>query len=112
MAEYIDRTKLEPDTEWSEYEDGFMSYSQSQINSLPKVDVIERSEYDELHKKYLKAIHNHTECLKELHEYRSKIDKAIEEINKLYDDFANCFCEYEQGKNKAIDEVLEILKRI
>lgn len=42
---------------------------------------------------------------------RSKIDKAIEEINKLYDDFANCFCEYEQGKNKAIDEVLEIFKR-
>ena len=42
MAEYIDRTQLEPDTEWSEYEDGFISYSQSQINSSPIADVIER----------------------------------------------------------------------
>ena len=40
MAEYIDRTLLELDTEWSEYEDGFISYSQSQINSLPTADLI------------------------------------------------------------------------
>ena len=42
MAEYIDRTQLEPDTEWSDYDDGFVSYSQSQIRSMPKADVVER----------------------------------------------------------------------
>ena len=46
MAEYIDRTELETDTEWSEYEDGFVSYSQSQIQGMPKADVIERSKID------------------------------------------------------------------
>jgi len=40
MAEYIDRTQLETDTEWSEYYDDFISYSKSQINSLPTADVI------------------------------------------------------------------------
>ena len=40
MAEYIDRTQLETDTEWSEYDDDFISYSKSQINSLPTADVI------------------------------------------------------------------------
>lgn len=44
--EYIDRTLLEPDTEWSEYYDDFISYSQSQINSLPTADVIEREKID------------------------------------------------------------------
>jgi hypothetical protein len=48
MAEYIDRTLLEPDTEWSEYYDDFISYSQSQINSLPTADVIERSKIDKV----------------------------------------------------------------
>lgn len=59
MAEYIDRTELEPDTEWSEYADDFISYSQSQINSSPAADVIERA----------------------------KIDKAIEEIQARADMF-------------------------
>lgn len=27
MSRYIDADKLEPDTEWDEYEDGFISYS-------------------------------------------------------------------------------------
>ena len=40
MAEYIDRMQLETDTEWSEYDDDFISYSKSQINSLPTADVI------------------------------------------------------------------------
>lgn len=79
MAEYIDRTELEPDTEWSEYEDGFISYSQSQINSLPKADVIEKE----------------------------KLDKAIEEIIKYRDDATNDFCEVEVGAINGVLEILK-----
>jgi len=89
-----------------------------QAIGIPTADVIERAEYDELNEKYFKAIHNHTECLKKLHELRSKIDKAIEEITKLrnscnrmvteeatlvnecYKQYANCY-----------DECLKIIKQ-
>ena len=88
MAEYIDRTQLEPDTEWSDYYDDFICYSQSQINSLPTADVIERS----------------------------KIDKAIEEIKEV--SFKHYFehGEYigeitEQCEVVKLNYVLEILKR-
>lgn len=36
-GDLIDRDKLEKDTEWSEYEDEFISYSYSQIFSEPVV---------------------------------------------------------------------------
>ena len=36
----IDRDELELDTEWSEYYDGYMSYSQSQINGAVEVQAI------------------------------------------------------------------------
>ena len=36
----IDRDELELDTEWSDYYDGYMSYSQSQINGAPTVQAI------------------------------------------------------------------------
>jgi hypothetical protein len=38
--ELIDRSKLELDTEWSEYYDGYMSYSQSQIDDAEEVKAI------------------------------------------------------------------------
>lgn len=83
MAEYIDRTELEPDTEWSEYEDGFVSYSRSQIQGMPKADVIERS----------------------------KIDKAIEEIEKIDLIVHDGINHYYKDGEEVIAEVLEILKR-
>ena len=55
MAEYIDREELECDTEWSDYFDNYVSYSKLQIENAPTADVVERS----------------------------KIDKAIEEIENL-----------------------------
>jgi len=83
MAEYIDRTELEPDTEWSEYYDDFISYSQSQINSLPTADVVER-------------------C---------KIDKAIEEIEEHIKNSklptVNRYNTYSEG----LKDCLDILKR-
>ena len=36
----IDRDELELDTEWSDYYDGYMSYSQSQINDAVEVQAI------------------------------------------------------------------------
>ena len=36
-GDLIDRNKLEKDTEWDEYEDGFISYSHSQIFNEPVV---------------------------------------------------------------------------
>ena len=36
----IDRDELELDTEWSDYYDGYMSYSQSQINGAVEVQAI------------------------------------------------------------------------
>jgi hypothetical protein len=38
--ELIDRSKLELDTEWSEYYDGYMSYSQIQIDNAEEVKAI------------------------------------------------------------------------
>jgi hypothetical protein len=40
MMDLIDRDELELDTEWSDYYDGYMSYSQSQINGAPTVKAI------------------------------------------------------------------------
>ena len=40
MMDLIDRNELEPDTEWSDYYDGFTSYSQSQINGAVEVQAI------------------------------------------------------------------------
>lgn len=41
MSRYIDAELLEPDTEWDEYEDGFISYSQLNIDVQPTADVRE-----------------------------------------------------------------------
>lgn len=34
MSRLIDADKLEPDTEWNDYDDDFVSYSQSQIRKV------------------------------------------------------------------------------
>jgi hypothetical protein len=36
----INADELEPDTEWSDYYDGFVSFSQSQINEAEEVKAI------------------------------------------------------------------------
>jgi hypothetical protein len=38
--ELIDRSKLEPDTEWSDYYDEYVSYSAIQIKNAPTVNAI------------------------------------------------------------------------
>lgn len=80
MAEYIDRTLLEPDTEWSDYYDGFVSYSQSQIQDTPKADVIERSEYEKI--KFERDI-----SVQQIHDLGNSVSKAIEELQARADMF-------------------------
>lgn len=41
MSRYIDAELLEPDTEWDDYEDGFTSYSQLNIDTAETADVVE-----------------------------------------------------------------------
>lgn len=49
----IDRSELEPDTEWSEYYDGFTSYSQSQINGAVEVQAIPLDKVKEARKEFI-----------------------------------------------------------
>ena len=44
MSRYIDVEELEPDTEWDEYEDGFISYSRMQIYNAPSIDIVQCKE--------------------------------------------------------------------
>ena len=44
MARYIDADALECDTEWSDYHDGFISYSQLEIDTAPSIDIVRCSE--------------------------------------------------------------------
>lgn len=40
MGKLINADELEPDTEWDDYYDGFVSYSQSQIDAAEEVKAI------------------------------------------------------------------------
>ena len=40
MSRLIDADKLEPDTEWNEYYDDYMSYSAVQIKTAPTVKAV------------------------------------------------------------------------
>lgn len=53
MMDLIDRSELEPDTEWSEYYDGFTSYSQSQINGAVEVQAIPLDKVKEARKEFI-----------------------------------------------------------
>ena len=43
----IDADALEPDTEWSEYQDGFISYSWLEINNAPTIETKQIKYFDE-----------------------------------------------------------------
>lgn len=120
MAEYIDRENIIPHSIDDDYEEGGerLIVDYKDIEEMSPADVIERAKYDELHKLYLIAIHNHTECVKEIHKYHSNIDKAIEEMTNLEKSYTNmitdektlvneCYKQYEA----IVGTCLEILKR-
>ena len=45
----IDADALECDTEWSEYHDGFISYSQLEIDTAPSIDIVRCKECKHYH---------------------------------------------------------------
>lgn len=84
MMDLIDRNELEPDTEWSDYYDGYMSYSQSQINGAAEVQVI----------------------------LLDKVKKAREEIENLDRHFDNDYFSSNRDAMFKCNEVLEILDKL
>ena len=87
MAEYIDREKINL---FGFYDAGDYSQAMRCIKSLPTANVIERSEYENVLKenKQLKHIisdrvDKDLKCAFEVKELRSKIDKAIDEMNSI-----------------------------
>jgi hypothetical protein len=94
MAEYIDRNrlksellilkdKIEPNTQWQDGYISAMDVAKMVVGSQPTADVIERA----------------------------KIDKAIEEIEKIDLIVHDGINHYYKDGEEAIAEVLEILKR-
>ena len=71
--------ELELDTEWSEYYDGFTSYSQSQINEAEEVKAIPLEKVERAREK-IENLTPWDEGLVEMHEVLSVLDKLIEGV--------------------------------
>lgn len=52
----IDADELEPDTEWSDYYDGFVSYSKSQIDAAEEVKAIQLDEVKQAREKTVEKV--------------------------------------------------------
>lgn len=66
MSRWIDADALECDTEWSEYHDGFISYSQLEIDTAPSIEIVRCKEckhyfYDELNDCKMCYVHEYGE---------------------------------------------------
>ena len=75
----INADELEPDTEWDDYYDDFVSYSQGQIDAVEEVKAIPLDEV----KQAREEIENLTpwdDGLVEMHEVLSVLDKLIEGV--------------------------------
>ncbi len=57
MSRYVDADALEYDTEWSEYYDGFMSYSQMAIDIAPSIDIVRCKECKHFDIEYVENEH-------------------------------------------------------
>lgn len=81
----IDADKLEPDTEWSDYYDGYVSYSQSQIDEAEEVKAIPlekiekaREEIENLETQ-IQSYHNDDPMISQS-DVLEILDKLIEEV--------------------------------
>lgn len=77
----IDADELELDTEWSDYYDGFVSYSQSQINDAEEVKAIRLDKVKQARQE-IKNTTQQYEGLVEMYEVLSVLDKLIEEVDQ------------------------------
>lgn len=87
MAEYITKEQtLEAFVEWTNSREDYAEHPvwfARNIGSIKSVDVIERSEYELIHRQLAQAFDRIAELDKLNGELHSKIDKAIEEITNL-----------------------------
>ena len=81
MSRLIDADELELDTEWSDYYDGFTSYSQSQINEAEEVKAIPLEKVERAREK-IENLTPWDEGLVEMHEVLSVLDKLMESEDK------------------------------
>lgn len=106
MARYIDIDKVKPDCISTK---GGVAISQSQLASQPTADVIERSKYESLQNQLHHWEHEHAKRILENSDLRSKIDKAIKEVeNAPTFDYKLHLTKTEVIRK---DVVLEILKK-
>ena len=96
----IDTDELELDTEWSDYYDGFTSYSQSQINEAEEVKAI--------------PLDRIKEAREEVARYQSIHDSYCEHIEKrdFWDGHTPNHYESSGGKATACDYLLQIIDKL
>lgn len=85
MSKLINADNLEPDTEWSEYYDGYMSYSQLQIREAEEVKAI-RLEKLKQAKEEIKSISQEVPYRNQAFSYGIRIcetDKVLKILDKL-----------------------------
>ena len=85
MSRLIDAEELELDTEWSDYYDGFTSYSQSQIDEAEEVKAISLEKVKQARKKIenletqIQSYHNDDPMISQS-DVLEILDKLIEEV--------------------------------
>ena len=95
----INADELELDTEWSEYYDGFTSYSQSQINEAEEVKAIPLDK--------VKQAREEIENLAELSSYTTKTQmihfnrKVLDILDKLIEEVEGCQIRAENCKMRT-----------
>ncbi len=82
MSRLIDADDLELDTEWSDYYDGFMSYSQSQINEAEEVKAIPIERIEQAREE-IESNKNTTSLLDCAKFYNKGLDIALAILDKL-----------------------------
>jgi len=62
MSKLINADELEPDTEWSDYYDGFTSYSQSQIDDAEEVKAIPLEKVKQAREEIKEYVNRASDC--------------------------------------------------
>ncbi len=87
MSKIIDADELELDTEWSDYYDGFTSYSQSQIDEAEEIKAIRLEKVKHAREEIKECSYNldidscnDNERVVDLNDVLTILDKLIEEV--------------------------------
>ena len=83
----IDADELEPDTEWSDYYDGFTSYSQSQIDEAEEIKAIPLKKVKQAREKMWKNVYEYSGTGDEvLQAYSDGFKASLQIIDKLIEE--------------------------